>query len=398
MCERTATTVENGSTFKLSLLSIGHFFNDLYAAFLPTFVPTIISRLGITMAQAGLLNSVVGIMHILLQPLLGYVSDRTARSYLVMVGPILTCLGATFLPSSQTYGMALLFVGIWGIGSATFHPQGHGGVGHVVPQEKLTASLAIFSVAGNIGVTVSPLFAVALAKLVGIEKIPYVAIIPVLIVAFAIYRYMPVLSQEGIAFPKVEKGLFRSLASVFSIIYPVWAVSVARDATSQGIRFFLPIRISAEGGDISAVGTILFLVMLFSTLGMLISGKLSDRFGKVRVLIFVLIAGPLLMIPAAFISGGASILLYIIGTSVINSSMPITAAVAQEQVPNSRGMASSIVMGLSWGLANLLTGPLGKIGDIFGITSTMLVIAALPLLALPMFFKEIFRDKKVANR
>ncbi len=131
---------------------------------------------------------------------------------------------------------------------------------------------------------------------------------------------------------------------------------------------------------------------------MLISGKLSDRFGKVRVLIFVLIAGPLLMIPAAFISGGASILLYIIGTSVINSSMPITAAVAQEQVPNSRGMASSIVMGLSWGLANLLTGPLGKIGDIFGITSTMLVIAALPLLALPMFFKEIFRDKKVANR
>ncbi|MDD2207218.1 MAG: MFS transporter [Aminobacterium sp.] len=378
--------------FKLSLLSIGHFFNDLYAAFLPTFVPTLISRLGITMAQAGLLNSVVGIIHIFLQPLLGYVSDRTARSYLVMIGPILTCLGATFLPSSPTYGMALFLVGLWGVGSATFHPQGHGGVGHVVPQEKLTVSLAIFSVAGNIGVTISPLFAVALAKIVGVEKIPYIAIVPVLILAIAIYRYMPVLSEEAAEFPKNQGGLFHSLFSVLGVIYPVWMVSMARDATSQGIRFFLPIRIVSEGGNISMVGTILFLIMLCSTIAMLISGKLSDRWGKVRVLIFVLIAGPICMIPAAYIGGKTSIILYILGTSLLNSSMPITAAVAQEQVPHSRGMASSIVMGLSWGVANLLTGPLGKLGDVFGITSTMLVVAALPLLALPMVFMKSFRS------
>lgn len=390
MSERSVTVADRPN-FKLSLLSIGHFFNDLYAAFLPTFVPTIISRLGITMAQAGALNSVVGVMHIFLQPLLGYVSDRTARSYLIMWGPILTCLGATFLPGSPTYGMALFFVGLWGIGSATFHPQGHGGVGHVVPRDKLTVSLAVFAVAGNIGVTVSPLFAVALTKIVGIEKIPYIAIIPVLILAFAIYRYMPVLSDEVTEFPKDQGGLFHSIFSVFAVIYPVWIVSMARDATSQGIRFFLPIRIVSEGGDIGMVGTVLFIVMLGSTIAMLISGKLSDRWGKVRVLTLILIAGPAIMIPATYVKGNMSLVLYILGTSLINSSMPITAAVAQEQVPNSRGVASSIVMGLSWGVANLLTGPLGKVADVFGIPTTMLFIALLPLLALPVVFLKTFR-------
>ena len=104
------------SGFKLSLLSAGHFFNDLYASFLPTFIPTLISRLGLTMAQAGFFSTFLGVIHIIFQPVIGYLSDRSANPWLIIWGPILTCFGATMIPLSPTYGTALLFVGLWGLG------------------------------------------------------------------------------------------------------------------------------------------------------------------------------------------------------------------------------------------------------------------------------------------
>ena len=376
--------------FKLSLLSVAHFFNDLYASFLPTFVPGIIERLGISMAQAGTLNSTVGIIHIFFQPVMGYLSDRTTRSWLITIGPVLTCLGATLLPNAPSFGFAIVFAGLWGLGSASFHPQGNGSVGYVVPKERLTSSLAIFSVAGNVGVTLSPVFAVVMAKTVGLPALPFVATIPVLVLAACIMRYMPRFNEERPSAPAVRQGVIGALTSVFATIFPIWAVSVARDATSQGVRFFLPIQISARGGDITAVGTILFLIMLVSTIAMVIGGKLADRFGKRQTLTLLLILASLALFPALWTTGGLSIGLYLAGVSLVNATMPVTAALAQEMAPQSRSMASSIVMGLSWGIANLLTGPLGMVADHFGIQATMTIVAALPLCALPfmVFFSR----------
>jgi len=88
--------------------------------------------------------------------------------------------------------------------------------------------------------------------------------------------------------------------------------------------------------------------------------------------------------------GAISIALYLVGVSAANATLPVTAALAQEMAPQSRSMASSIVMGLSWGIANLLTGPLGFVADHFGIQATMTIVASLPLCALPfmVFFSR----------
>ncbi|HOO87597.1 MAG TPA: MFS transporter [Synergistales bacterium] len=380
------------SGFKLSLLSTGHFFNDLYASFLPTFIPTIISRLGITMAQAGFFSTFLGIIHIIFQPIIGYLSDRSANPWLVIWGPIMTCLGATMIPLSPSYGAALFFVGLWALGSAMFHPQGHGGVGHVVPREKLTVSLALFAVAGTAGVTVSPLFAVALVNTVGFRLMPVVAIIPVLLLGLFTWRTMPSISHESGDAMTPQKGLLATLKSVFVVIYPVWALSTVRDAASQGVRMFLPIRIASEGGEIGMVGTVLFLIMLSSTISMVLIGKIADRWGKKRVLLGVMALTPLSLLAGVYTENWVSIFCFLIGTSAINATLPVTAAIAQEMVPNSRGMASSIVMGLSWGFGNMLMAPLGKIGDLFGVQTTLLVVAFLPLIALPLLYTKQFRE------
>lgn len=380
------------SGFKLSLLSAGHFFNDLYAAFLPTFIPTLIARLGISMAQAGFFSSLLGMIHILCQPVIGYLSDRSSNPWLIIWGPLFTCLGATMIPLSSSYGMALFFVGLWGFGSAMFHPQGHGGVGHVVSREKLTVSLAAFAVAGTAGVTVSPLFAVALVNTVGYKLMPVVALIPVLLLGVFTWRTMPSLSHESGDAVMPQKGLLTTLKAVFTVIYPVWAISTVRDTVSQGVRMFFPIRIAAEGGQISFIGIVLFLMMLGSTISMLVIGRIADKWGKKKTLIVAMIASSLFLLAGRVAGGWTAILFFVLGTSAINTTMPVTAAIAQEMVPNSRGMASSIVMGLSWGVGNLLMTPFGKVGDLYGVNATLLVVALLPLVILPLFFSRPFRE------
>jgi len=382
------------SGFKLSLLSAGHFFNDLYASFLPTFIPTLISRLGITMAQAGFFSTFLGVIHIIFQPVIGYLSDRSANPWLVIWGPILTCFGATMIPLSPTYGTALFFVGLWGLGSAMFHPQGHGGVGHVVPRDRLTVSLALFAVAGTAGVTVSPLFAVALVNTVGLKLMPVVAILPVLVLGIFTWRTMPSISHESGDAMTPQKGLLSTMKSVFAVIYPIWAMSTVRDAASQGVRMFFPIRIAAEGGDIAFVGTVLFLIMLGSTIAMLVIGKLPDRYGKKKTLTGTMALSYHLLFAGRASGGWTAILFFVLGTAAVNATMPITAAIAQEMVPNSRGMASSIVMGLSWGMGNMLMAPFGKVGDLYGVNATLFIVALLPLITLPLLLTRPFREAK----
>ena len=155
---------------------------------------------------------------------------------------------------------------------------------------------------------------------------------------------------------------------------------------------FLPIRIASEGGEIGMVGTVLFLIMLSSTISMVVIGKIADKWGKKRVLLSVVVLSPLFLLAGRYSGGWASILFFLIGIAAINATMPITAAIAQEMAPNSRGMASSIVMGLSWGFGNMLMAPLGKIGDLFGVQTTLLVVAFLPLIALPLLYTKPFRE------
>jgi FSR family fosmidomycin resistance protein-like MFS transporter len=64
---------------KLLILSFTHFLNDVHGTFLATFIPIIVSNLGISYAQAGLLKSLSGFIHMVVQPMAGYLSDLFSR-------------------------------------------------------------------------------------------------------------------------------------------------------------------------------------------------------------------------------------------------------------------------------------------------------------------------------
>ncbi|MDR1977505.1 MAG: MFS transporter [Synergistaceae bacterium] len=381
------------SEMKVALISLAHCVNDTYAAFLATFIPFIKDNLGLSYALASNFNVIVGIFHIVCQPVIGYMCDRIRRPILMIIGPVLCGLGAIMVPNVRSYGVAIFFAGLWGFGSALYHPQGSGGIGYVSKPEHLTRSLTWFNIAGTLGTMFSPLIAVGAVKAMGYNGL-FVTLVPALLLAPLIYFSMPFLRDEEFVRDenRKDKGFFKTIGALFVVLYPVWAVSLIRDLLFQCMRFFLPLKIVAQGGALESVGTIVFCLTLGSTLAMIPMGMIAQRFGNKRALQGSMLFGAGILFAATFTTDFSSIVLYILGVSCVYSTLPLTVAIAQTLAPNERSAASSIVMGLSWGFSNILVSPFGKLADAAGVEATFIFMAILPILGMPFFWARSFKN------
>lgn len=373
----------NKPLVQITLLCLGHFINDLHLAFLHTFIPGIVSRLGISLAQAGFLNTISGLINVIGQPFFGFLSDRTNYPAYIMIGPVLACLGAALFPLAPTYSLALIFVIIWSLGASIFHPQGSGGIGHICREEHLSSALAFFGLGGMLAGALSPLYAVTLVRIVGVKWLPVAAMIPVIVLLLLIWWYIPQL-QEKEAFSPARGKFLNSFWSVFRKTYRIFLISFLRAISEQGIRFFLPLVVAARGGNLITIGTVLFLVTIGAAISPVLCGHVADVFGRKKTLLVMLALLPMLLIPAALTEGKLAIFLYMMGYAALTATEPLTNAMAQVRAPEARSMASSIVMGFAFGMGGLFTTILGAVADHFGLTVTMIIVGAIPALAIPV--------------
>jgi FSR family fosmidomycin resistance protein-like MFS transporter len=351
---------------------------------LPTFLPEIVKRLDLTLAQAGFLSTLFGLLNLIVQPFAGYFADRLNKPSFALWAPILTATGACLLPIAPSYGVAMLFVSLMGFGTANFHPQGHGLAGLSGGDKNLGAHLAVFSAAGTLGAALSPLYGVFLLGAIGASNMPFAILIVPLFALVARRVFQSGYMRGGVRRDESAKtdkgsgsyGFFR----VFMICLPIIAISLIRDSTSQGIRVFLPLLVTGRGGSIELGGTMLFAFTLAGSFSNLVGGRMADIFGKRRVILLMLILAPLFLFPAVKTGGILSMGLFVLGGACIAATAPVTIAMAQEMAPESRSTASSLVMGLSWGMANIAASPIGKLADVIGLEGSLAIVALSPLI------------------
>ncbi len=371
----------------LIAVSLMHFVNDLHPTFLPAFLPALVKSLSLSLTQAGALNALFGIINLFGQPLAGHLADRQKKPYFTLWAPLFTAAGACLLPVSPSYGTALLFVTVLALGTSAFHPQGHGLTGIAGGETHLATYLSIFGAAGSMGAALSPLYAVFLAKTIGIHAIPF-TLIPVAGIAFLASRLMPqrCMNTDVKTTKKIPGGqFFPNLFKTFKTCKSLMMISIVRDSTSQGIRVFIPLLITGSGGSIAAGGGTLFAFTIAGTLANLVGGRLADRFGKMHLILTLLAIAPLVLFPAIHTSGTLSILLFIAGGALLAASNPVTVAMAQELAPESRSVASSLVMGVAWGVANLVALPIGRLADRTNLTLSLSVVSLLPWIKILYF-------------
>jgi FSR family fosmidomycin resistance protein-like MFS transporter len=106
--------------------------------------------------------------------------------------------------------------------------------------------------------------------------------------------------------------------------------------------------------------------------GALLAGSMSDRLGRVRLLLLLLGTAPLWLLAFLYGPGWLTIpLLLILGLTAI-SPQPILLAVVQDQFPDNRALANGIYLAMNFMIRALGIWTVGSLADSVGLTQAFL--------------------------
>jgi FSR family fosmidomycin resistance protein-like MFS transporter len=369
---------------KVALLSLGHLVVDLYPPFLAALLPLLIDRLGLSMALASLLASILMFSTSLSQPLFGILSDRIGGKTLMFWGPLMAGAGMSFIALLPSYTLLLLFLVISGLGVSCFHPQAAALAGHFSgPRKGLGLSLFMFG--GNVGYGLGPVIILTIVLGLGLKR-SYVALLPAAIFALLLARYLP---RDALPLPAVRAEEGAKTAVTLRDLSPLahlWLIVWLRSTAIISLATFLPTLQTMRGLSLAGGGSSLTVFMICGAIGGFVGGTLSDRFGRKRMVVLSL----LLIIPAFYgflhvTTRWTFLCLALLGFFSFLGEAPCI-AMAQETIPGRGGTMSGLIMGFAWGMGGLGVLGTGVLADMFDIEQAMGLLLYLPATALIFAF------------
>ena len=115
----------------------------------------------------------------LLQPLVGYYTDRRPKPQSLAIGMTFSLCGLLLLAWSTHYAFVLLAAGFIGIGSSIFHPESSR-IARLASGGQHGLAQSLFQVGGNAGSALGPLLAAFIVLPRGQRSLAWFAIVPVI--------------------------------------------------------------------------------------------------------------------------------------------------------------------------------------------------------------------------
>ena len=140
------------------LITVSHMINDSCQSVLPALLPLFIYTYGLSLEQAGFLILANTALSSLLQPLLGYVSDKINQPRLIALGVLLSACSTGAMGFVTSYESLLVCATLAGVGSSIFHPEGAKIMNRLGGGKKGKA-MGTFAIGGSSGFAIGPLFA-----------------------------------------------------------------------------------------------------------------------------------------------------------------------------------------------------------------------------------------------
>jgi FSR family fosmidomycin resistance protein-like MFS transporter len=369
----------------MSVLSAGHLFTDLNQGAVAALLPFLVAERGISLAAAGALVLAATVSSSVVQPLFGVFSDNRPLAALMPLGVLFAGTGMALAGVAPTYPLILLSVVVSGIGVAAFHPEA-ARFANYVSGSRRARGMSFFSVGGNAGFALGPALTTPFVLAFGLPGTLFLAL-PATVMAAVLFVEIPRLrafspgETENVGTEPADApehwGPFVRMVGIVTV----------RSFVYFGLVAFVASYYERVLGTSPAFGNAALTVMLSAgAVGTLIMGPLADRFGRRAV-----VAASMLLLPPliyGFTLSGPALgmaLLALVGAVTVGT-FGVTVVMGQEYLPGRIGLAAGITMGLSIGLGGLGAPLLGLLADNAGLSVTMLVIAALPVVGLILAF------------
>ena len=362
--------------------ALAHLINDLIQAVLPSIYPMLKANYGLTFTQVGLITLTFQATASLLQPWIGFYTDRHPKPLLLPAGMVCTLIGILMLSQVGSFSAILLASALIGIGSSTFHPE-TSRVARLASGGRFGLAQSTFQVGGNAGSAFGPLLAAAVVIPFGQGNVAWFGLAAVfaIMVLYGISRwYREHLNQyKAKQGQRASHGLSkgRVTAALVVLALLVFSKYFYMASFTSYFTFYL-----IEKFDLSVASSQLHLFLFLGAVaaGTFFGGPIGDKVGRKAVIWFsILGVAPFTLLLPYVDLFWTSVLSVIIGF-ILASAFSAIVVFAQELVPGNVGMIAGVFFGLMFGFGGIGAALLGHLADLHGIEYVYTLCSYLPLL------------------
>jgi len=366
----------------LLLVALAHLIIEFSNNFLPVLYPRLMPLMGLNYTQVGVIALVAGTSMALAQPLFGYISDRWGAVPLTTLSIMWIGVAMGLVGFAPSYGMLLVLIALGSLGSAAFHPPA-AVIAASNSGAKRGSGISVFSVGGNIGAALSPLWIALALSWFGLPGV--ITILPLGLI-FGIIFYLNLRTSSSVA-ARAEKPIAAAQGDTFiaGLILIVVAM-MFRSWFQVGLTTYLPTWIESTGGTVAAGGSMLAVFAFSVSAGSLLGGAAGDRFGYWRILVIALALLPLTFWSFLNSAGSVQIAGLFLSGVAVGTTLPNSIVLVLEALPNQVGVASGLLMGLGWWPGGLGASFTGYLADRFSLFTALSTLTFVPLFGLLCLF------------
>jgi FSR family fosmidomycin resistance protein-like MFS transporter len=364
--------------------ALAHLINDLIQAVLPSIYPMLKATYGLSFTQVGLITLTFQLTASLLQPWIGFYTDRHPKPWLLPAGMVCTLIGILMLSMVGSFPAILVASALVGVGSSTFHPE-TSRVARLASGGRYGLAQSTFQVGGNAGSAFGPLLAAAIIIPYGQGNVAW----------FGLFAVFAILVQYGLSRwyrnhlnlfklkqgSKATHGLSKRRVTFALVVLALLVFSkyFYMASFTSYFTFYL-----IEKFDLSVASSQLYLFLFLGAVaaGTFFGGPIGDRIGRKRVIWFSILGAAPFTLALPYVDlFWTGVLSMIIGF-ILASAFSAIVVFAQELVPGNVGMIAGVFFGLMFGFGGIGAALLGHLADIHGIEYVYTLCSFLPLLGI----------------
>lgn len=395
--DNTRVETDKFNKIQIGLSAGSHFITDIYQSAYVGLIPFLTLKFGLSLFQVGLLGATSVLANSLFSPIFGLLSDRHGLKYYMIAGPLFTSIFLSILGIIPNYYLILILLFLGNLGIAAFHPASAAVAGHYGGKRKGIGS-SLINFGGNFGNAIGSLLIILIFENAGIEFTPLI-MVPGIIMALVLAKYAPRNTGTGVSgksfvqyFGKLRKVNRAKLYLLFNILFIIYSLYIIWITLIN----YMPLYFTERNISLLNIGNILLVFGALGGASGFLSGYLYDRFKKGYIILQSSLA---LSIPLFFLSfrteGLISIVLFILGGFFLISVQPVCIRMAQDLLPGSMSLASSMILGFSPGLAAITMIFLGKVANIIGISALVNFELLGPAISFLLLFIYPFMERKL---
>ncbi|HVT73575.1 MAG TPA: MFS transporter [Lacunisphaera sp.] len=367
-------------------LSLSHLLNDTIQSLLPAIYPVLKDKYLLSFAQIGTITFVFQCTASLLQPIVGFYTDRKPQPFSLAIGMGATLVGLVMLSQAPSFHLILVAAALVGIGSSVFHPEASR-VARLASGGQHGFAQSLFQVGGNLGSSFGPLLAALVVVPHGQHSILWfsgIALLGIYVLARVGAWYRSHLHEQKRSpvkrvAPRVQLSRGRIALAMAVLVVLVFSKYIYLVSLGNYYTFYLIDRfhLTVQGAQYG-----LFVFLFAVAAGTFIGGPVGDRIGRKRVIwVSILGVAPFsLLLPHVGLAGTV-VLTVFIGT-ILASAFSAIIVYAQELVPGNVGLIAGLFFGLAFGTAGIASALLGRLADHTSIRYVFELCAFFPLLGL----------------